>query len=173
MVPDLRKEDRFSGGFAYEQWPGHNFYAGVPLRAKNGVNIGVYSVLDGPPRQGGLDKDAKGFLREMSRIVIHYLESRAAKDSIQRGERMIRGLGSFVEGKATLTSSTNAFEDVPGQQEGALNETQQGMVLPPLLFGSCAHLDTQCDRVQRPADLRISLRIYEYILTPERYTNPA
>lgn len=128
IVPDLRKDGRFSGKFGYERWPDHSFYAGVPLRAKNGVNIGVYSVLDESPR-GDLDKDSKGFLREMARIVMHYLESRAAKDSIHRGERMIRGLGSFVEGKATLTSSTNAFEDVPGQQEGALNETQQGTPL--------------------------------------------
>lgn len=126
VVPNLRTDDRFHGRFGYEQWPDHSFYAGVPLRAKNGVNIGVYSVLDGSPR-GDLDKDSKGFLREMARIVMHYFESRAAKDSIHRGERMIRGLGSFVEGKATLTSSTNAFEDVPGQQEGSLNQAQQGI----------------------------------------------
>ncbi|KAK7749477.1 hypothetical protein SLS53_000051 [Cytospora paraplurivora] len=125
VVSDLRSDDRFSGGIVHEQWHGHNFYAGVPLRAKNGVNIGVYSVLDGPPRND-LDENSKSFLHDMSSIVMHYLESRAAKDSIHRGERMIRGLGSFVEGKSTLTSSTNAFEDEPGQQEGSLNQEQQG-----------------------------------------------
>ncbi|KUI71058.1 Peroxide stress-activated histidine kinase mak2 [Cytospora mali] len=129
IVPDLRKDGRFSGGRGKERWPDHGFYAGVPLRAKNGINIGVYSVLDESPRSD-LDKDSKGFLREMARIVMHYLESRAAKDSIHRGERMIRGLGSFVEGKATLTSSTNAFENVPGQKEGSLNETQQDVLTP-------------------------------------------
>ncbi|ROW08781.1 hypothetical protein VMCG_02899 [Cytospora schulzeri] len=142
VVPDFRKDDRFSGRFGYEQWADHTFYAGVPLRAKNGVNIGVYSVLDGS-RRSDLDKDSKGFLREMARIIMHYLESRAAKDSIHRGERMIRGLGSFVEGKTTITSSTNAFEDLPGQHEGTLNETQQGMQREQdAAFGKCVRNDS-------------------------------
>lgn len=128
VLPDLAQDERFSDAFFRQKWPQTRFYAGVPIRSKKGVNIGVYHVYDDSPRSeldlGDADKQ---FLRDMASIVWHHLESRAAIESIHRGERMVRGLGSFVEGQATLSSSTGQFQDAPGQEEGALNQRQQGL----------------------------------------------
>ncbi|KAL2291558.1 hypothetical protein FJTKL_12930 [Diaporthe vaccinii] len=128
VVPDLAQDERFSDAFFRQNWPQTRFYAGVPIRSKKGVNIGVYHVYDDLPRSeldlGDADKQ---FLRDMASIVWRHLESRAAVESIHRGERMVRGLGSFVEGQATLSSSTGQFQDAPGQEEGALNQRQQGL----------------------------------------------
>lgn len=128
IVPDLAQDERFSDAFCRQIWPKARFYAGVPIRSKKGVRIGVYHVYDDSPRSEVDFSDAdKQFLRDMADIVWHHIESRAAIDSIHRGERMVRGLGSFVEGQATLSSSTGQFQDTPGQDEGSLNQRQQGL----------------------------------------------
>lgn len=128
VVPDLAQDERFSDAFCRQVWPKTCFYAGVPIRSKKGVHVGVYHVYDDSPRNELDFSDAdKQFLRDMANIVWQHVESRAAIESIHRGERMVRGLGSFVEGQATLSSSTDQFQDMPGQEEGALNRRQQGM----------------------------------------------
>lgn len=128
VVPDLAQDERFSDAFCRQNWPQNRFYAGVPIRSKKGVHIGVYHVYDDSPRSELDFSDAdKQFLRDMADIVWNHVESRAAVERIHRGERMVRGLGSFVEGQATLSSSTGQFQDAPGQDEGALNQRQQGL----------------------------------------------
>lgn len=128
VVPDLDQDERFSDSFHKLNWPQTRFYAGVPIRSKKGIYIGVYHVFDDSPRTELDFSDAnKQFLRDMADIVWQHVESRAAIESIHRGERMVRGLGSFVEGQATLSSSTGQFQDAPGQDEGALNQRQQDM----------------------------------------------
>jgi hypothetical protein len=128
LVPDLTQDERFSDAFCTQIWPKARFYAGVPIRSKKGVEIGVYHVYDDSPRSeldfGDAEKD---FMRDMANIVWHHVESQAAIESIHRGERMVRGLGSFVEGQATLSSSTGRFQDAHKQEEGALNQKQQGL----------------------------------------------
>lgn len=128
VVPDLAQDERFYDAFHRLNWPQTRFYAGVPIRSKKGVHIGVYHVYDDSPRSELDFGDAnKQFLRDMADIVWHHVESRAAIESIHRGERLVRGLGSFVEGQATLSSSTGQFQDAPGQDEGALNQRQQDL----------------------------------------------
>lgn len=128
VVPDLTQEECFSDALCRQIWPEARFYAGVPIRSKKGVQFGVYHVYDDSPRGESEFSDAdRQFLRDMANIVWHHIESRAAIDSIHRGERMVRGLGSFVEGRSTLSSSTGQFQDAPGQEEGSLNQRQQGL----------------------------------------------
>lgn len=128
VVPDLVQDQRFSDAFCRQVWPETCFYAGVPICSKKGVRIGVYHVYDDSPRSELDFSDAdKQFMRDMANIVWKHVESRAAIESIHRGGRMVRGLGSFVEGQATLSSATDQFQDVPGQEEGALNRRQQGL----------------------------------------------
>lgn len=98
VVPDLAQDECFSDAFCRQVWPEARFYAGVPIRSKKGVQFGVYHVYDDSPRSELELSDAdKQFLRDMANIVWHHIESRAAIESIHRGERMTRGLGSFVE----------------------------------------------------------------------------
>lgn len=88
---------RHDARFAHLPAP-ERFYAGVPIRSPTGVNIGVYSVADDRPRPGGLTGEQVQFAREMSRTVMSYLEGRRSGGRERRGERMVRGLGRFVEG---------------------------------------------------------------------------
>ncbi|KAG8159499.1 hypothetical protein KVR01_010136 [Diaporthe batatas] len=128
VVPDLSQDECFAEAFCRQVWPKACFYAGVPIRSNKGINIGVYHVFDESPRDELQFSDAdKQFMRDMASITWQHVESRAAIESIHRGERMVRGLGSFVEGQATLSSSAEQFQDAPGQEEGSLNQRQQGL----------------------------------------------
>lgn len=128
VVANLAEDERFSDAFCRKNWPQTHFYAGVPIRSKKGVSIGVYHVYDDSPRSElDFGDNEKQFLRDMAIIVWRHIESRAAVENIHRGERMVRGLGSFVEGHATLSSSTGQFQDAPGQVEGSLNQKQQDL----------------------------------------------
>lgn len=102
------------------------FYVGVPIRSPAGINIGVYCVFDDKPRQS-VSADEIQFIRDMSRTIMDYLEAKRSHECYRREERMVRGLGSFVEGRATLSnwsqaSNPSSFQDIPGVQEGSLNK---------------------------------------------------
>lgn len=97
VVPDLAQDDRFCFRHYIYNAPYNRFYAGVPIRSAKGINIGVLCVLDDMPREG-LDEDAVQFLRDLSQNVMSYLEARRVRDAASRHEKMVRGLGSFVDG---------------------------------------------------------------------------
>lgn len=100
---------------------------GVPIVSKNGIRIGTYTVFDVRPRDG-LNEEEQQFLRDISDTTMRYLQSRVSIDSIHRGERMVRGLGSFVEGKASINSSDNGqIGDAAGQLEERLNVKRQSI----------------------------------------------
>lgn len=98
------------------------FYAAVPIRSKRGINIGVYCVIDTVPRKDWDDHSTQT-MRELSQTIMDYLELRRSKDEYRRSARMTRGLGSFVDGKAT---TAKWYEDVDNGvgREGALNNNQ-------------------------------------------------
>ncbi|KAG5984592.1 hypothetical protein E4U55_004143 [Claviceps digitariae] len=104
------------------------FYAAVPIRTKRGINIGVYCVLNESPGKSWTDENTQT-LRDISRLIMNYLESKRMGDLHRRNMRMNRGLGSFIEGKSTLSGWQSgpyeaAFVDQPAV-EGALNAKQQ------------------------------------------------
>ncbi|KAJ4290046.1 hypothetical protein N0V88_006849 [Collariella sp. IMI 366227] len=88
--------------FCQIQDPGRQFYAGVPIRSPAGINIGVYCVFDDTPRPEGLHEDQVHFIRELSVIIMDYLAYKRSHEWYHREQRMLRGLGSFVEGEAAL-----------------------------------------------------------------------
>lgn len=125
VVPDLVEDDRWSKHSCLVEWPFHRFYAGVPIVSRAGLRIGIYAIFDSTPRSG-LNEEEQQFLRDISDTTMRYFQSRAAIAESHRGERMVRGLGSFVEGKATISSIEHVdIDDNPGQQEGKLNVKQQ------------------------------------------------
>ncbi|KAH8892447.1 hypothetical protein GQ53DRAFT_822666 [Thozetella sp. PMI_491] len=130
-VLDLRKESRLNDS----PYPGTNdpdlrFYAGVPIRSRRGINIGVYSVFGSEARHA-LDSESISFLQDMSETIMRYLEMVAAATGHQRNVRMVRGLGSLVEGKGSMSEwwlgdNSASFADAAGG-EGALNTRQQNI----------------------------------------------
>lgn len=125
LIEDLGKDVRHCS----KPWcaPGSpaRFYAAVPIRSKRGINIGVYCVIDTVPRQDWNDRSTQ-IMRELSQTIMDYLELRRSKHEYRRSERMTRGLGSFVDGKATTTGWYEGVDDGMGG-EGALNTNQQSI----------------------------------------------
>ena len=73
------------------------FYAGVPLTTRLGHPIGVYNVTDDKPRSG-LNAQELRFLVDMGSIVVKHLEVIKNEVARARGERLVQGIGAFIEG---------------------------------------------------------------------------
>ncbi|KAH6651970.1 hypothetical protein BKA67DRAFT_537820 [Truncatella angustata] len=101
VVSDLVCDSRFCNRYDIEDPSNNRFYAGAPIRSPKGINIGVICVFGDKPRDG-LDSSQTKFLRDISQTIMQHWESKATATNFTKSVRMIRGLGSFVEGKATM-----------------------------------------------------------------------
>ncbi|CAD0107542.1 unnamed protein product [Aureobasidium uvarum] len=120
VVPDLSRDKRFSDK-TYTTHHGWRFYAGVPIVSPNGYKIGAYCVIDPEPRQS-LSSEEVAFMKDMATTVMIHLDMlRAQSESIKK-ERMVHGLGCFVEGKDTLGDwrPLGADLETPDQQDSSL-----------------------------------------------------
>ncbi|KAF4958685.1 hypothetical protein FSARC_10958 [Fusarium sarcochroum] len=97
IVPDCRLDKRFESRVYVKSEPGVRFYAGVPIFSRKGYKIGTYSVSDERPRDGLAIEDLK-FMQSVAQAVMEHLEW--ARDRVDRfkGERIVRGLATFIEG---------------------------------------------------------------------------
>ncbi|RDW93618.1 uncharacterized protein DSM5745_00940 [Aspergillus mulundensis] len=111
------------------------FYVGVPIITPRGNTVGSYAVLDPQPRPSGVDDRSIAFMRDMAATVMRYLDTMHLKYEHAQARKMIVGLGSFVEGKATLRDSwleSNEQDGARGRTgdeavEGLLNKRQQDL----------------------------------------------
>ncbi|CAD0083373.1 unnamed protein product [Aureobasidium vineae] len=120
VVPDLSKDERFNDK-TYTTDHGWRFYAGVPIVSPNGYKIGAYCVIDPEPRES-LSSEEVAFMKDMATTVMIHLDMlRSQSESIKK-ERMVHGLGCFVEGKDTLGDwrALGADLETPDQQDSSL-----------------------------------------------------
>lgn len=119
VVPDLATDPRFHDRPYIHGRPFNRFYAGVPIRSPgpDGINIGVYCVFDTRPRPEGLCSDEVRFLQDISRTVTAHLDCRASLENYRKSERMVRGMGNFVEGSDSLTPAASAPGRGPGHSK--------------------------------------------------------
>ncbi|KIY03509.1 uncharacterized protein Z520_00200 [Fonsecaea multimorphosa CBS 102226] len=95
VVSDISTHEKYkTRGYAGR---GVSFYCGVPITTQMGHVIGVYNVTDDKPRQS-LSATELHFLLDMSVIVIQHLEGVRNDRARMRGERLIYGIGTFIEG---------------------------------------------------------------------------
>ncbi len=73
-VPDAATDERFADNPLVEGDPKIRFYAGTPLRAENGHNLGTLCVIDRVPRR--LTATQRDGLRELGRQVMRRIEVR-------------------------------------------------------------------------------------------------
>ncbi|KAK8002317.1 impB/mucB/samB family protein [Apiospora arundinis] len=109
VVPDCRNDERFHTRPYVASEPGVRFYAGVPIISRNGHKIGAYAVSDERPRHG-LTIEELQFMQGVAQAVMEHLEW--AQDRVDRckGERIVRGLASFIgdsQSKDQCASSTD------------------------------------------------------------------
>jgi len=76
IVEDATQDERFHDNPLVTGNPNAKFYAGMPLKTSNGMNIGTLCLLDTKPRQ--LTEEQKTALRLLARQVIKELELRKA-----------------------------------------------------------------------------------------------
>jgi signal transduction histidine kinase len=126
-IADMTADERTAGTLYCNGWPDNRFYAGVPIRTHRGIDIGFLCVLDDAPREG-LDEISVRLMQDVSSLIMLRFEARRSAESYQRADRMVRGLGSFVEGQATIMTGwqeeRNQSSHVP-TGEGEPNQNQQ------------------------------------------------
>lgn len=110
---------------------GVNFYCGVPLKTRLGHVIGVYTVTDDKPRNG-LSPDELHFMVDMATIVVEHLEAVKNNRARARGERLIHGIGTFIEGQAANADDDpqemaghTPNSDVPMSKNGQTRNSQR------------------------------------------------
>ncbi|KAK4899214.1 hypothetical protein LTR27_003445 [Elasticomyces elasticus] len=104
IINDLDEDTQFCGKPYVTDGPKAKFYAGVPITTDKGVNIGAYCCLDDRKRVDGLDANGIIFLQDMAKTVMTHLEMVRAKSEQDRSTRMVKSLGAFVEGAASMQS---------------------------------------------------------------------
>lgn len=100
IIPDCRLDARVSDKDYVTSEPGVRFYAGVPITTRNGYRIGVFAVSDDKPRDG-LNAAEIRAMEDISEAVMEHLELAKESDDRSKGERMVRGLTSFIERSST------------------------------------------------------------------------
>lgn len=132
VVPDLTQDPNFKDHPDVTSYPNIRFLASSPIISPKGIVIGAYTVLDDKPRTS-LDSTTSKFLLDMGTTVMEYLVSARSRSQHLRSERMIVGIGSFLEGKGSLRNSwleaTGKLNYLKGEYgddiEGGINKTQQ------------------------------------------------
>ncbi|OQD82382.1 hypothetical protein PENANT_c022G04500 [Penicillium antarcticum] len=132
VVLDLSKNERFEHRQVLSAFSDVKFYAAVPIISPRGYTIGAYSVMDTEPRTSNPDQYDLQFMRDMAGTIMEHLAVEQSALKNYQAERMIVGLGSFVEGRSTLRDSWReanaqyAASEQSGEPiEGQLNIQQQ------------------------------------------------
>ncbi|RDW82703.1 hypothetical protein BP6252_03815 [Coleophoma cylindrospora] len=102
IIHDLEQDETTKDKSYVQAGPKIRFYAGVPIVTRQGHFIGSYCVLDDRPRLD-ISKEELTFLKDMSETIMEHLENIAVRGDHQRGEKMVKGLGLFVEGHSSIT----------------------------------------------------------------------
>ncbi|KAJ6140226.1 hypothetical protein N7471_006712 [Penicillium samsonianum] len=131
IVPDLSLDDKFKEHPDVTGGPNIRFLVCSPIISPKGIVIGSYTILDNKPH-GPLGTDLVKFLTDIATTVMDYLDATRSQAQHLRGERMIVGLGSFLEGKGSLRNSWLSATDDPrsldqdkDHTEGHINQEQQ------------------------------------------------
>ncbi|KAJ5033094.1 hypothetical protein NUH16_003224 [Penicillium rubens] len=131
---DMSQDKRFRSSDLQAALSGMRFYAAVPIISPRGFKIGALSVMDSKARLCGPDQHSLQFMRDMAATVMEHLAMKETTLRNHRAERMIVGLGSFVEGRSTLRDSwheahaQHAASERSGEStEGQLNIEQQDL----------------------------------------------
>ncbi|KAK5674019.1 hypothetical protein LTS10_013226 [Elasticomyces elasticus] len=140
IINDLDDDSQFCGKPYVTDGPKAKFYAGVPITTAKGVNIGAYCCLDDRRRVGGLDAKGIEFLKDMAKTVMTHLEMVRAKSEQDRSTRMVKSLGAFVEGAASM----QGWEKETGRRDyrrvgGRSGSPAKRLTMEPVPFSSTAN----------------------------------
>ncbi|KAH7411899.1 hypothetical protein DE146DRAFT_603098 [Phaeosphaeria sp. MPI-PUGE-AT-0046c] len=136
FIPDCRLDPRFADRDYVKGEPGVRFYAGVPIITKAGHRIGVYAVSDEKPRDSISAAEVR-FMQDVAAAVMEHLELAKDSDDRIKGERMVKGLTSFIERSSMVEmreESNGRSTTMNRQTENARLQTldeEEGVPAPP------------------------------------------
>ncbi|TGO47660.1 hypothetical protein BCON_0268g00080 [Botryotinia convoluta] len=102
VMNDLSAIEKYKNRPYIAEWPHMRYYAEVPIYSPENIVIGTYCVVDNKPRMEGLDEEGFIILNEIAKAVMSHLVLIEKQDHLERGEKMVKGLGLFVAGKSNL-----------------------------------------------------------------------
>ncbi|WPG98563.1 Hypothetical protein R9X50_00135500 [Acrodontium crateriforme] len=100
IIRDFCADPKFSNRPYVMGYPHMRSYAEVLLTSASGWVIGSYCVVDTKPRN--FDAREIGVLREVASTIMTHLDLMKGKIELNRVERLVRGLGSYVAGHSGL-----------------------------------------------------------------------
>jgi PAS domain S-box-containing protein len=96
IVPDLRKDARFSGNPLVTATEGMRFYAGALLNTPEGLPLGTVCVLDTSPRPEGLSARQIRALRALAAQTMAHLELRRSAAALRESESRFRDMADHA-----------------------------------------------------------------------------
>ena len=128
VVPDATQDERFVDNALVIGEPGIRFYAGAPLRTREGFNLGSLCIIDTTPR--GFSEQEMAGLSDLAALVVDEMELRQAARGLQaeveerkRNEERLRLLESVVVNANDAILITEAEPiDEPGPRILYVNE---------------------------------------------------
>ena len=128
VINDLTKDEAFKDKCIVTGHPFVRFLAAVPLRTPlHSMVIGNYIVVDDKPRDG-LNQEEIQFMMDMGVTVMDYLEAARVNQKEGRAQRMVKAVGLFIQGKASLRDWW-LEEGYKGQQSKAKKRVRKGVAL--------------------------------------------
>lgn len=143
--------------FYYSAFYGANnsdSYAGVPIRSPAGYIIGIYSIVDDKPRYDFGEQDLN-ILKDLAATVMDHLILGTVRGRHHRADRMVKGLGLFVDGKASLRDwwlKSGHLEKGPTTKDDGRLKAQADKE-----FGPRTEVMLDSDNQQNEIPLRMSL----------------
>ncbi|KAK4996724.1 hypothetical protein LTR66_003724 [Elasticomyces elasticus] len=124
-VLDMPKDERFQDLPFVQSEPFFKYYCGVPLRTKNGVNIGSLFALDDKVREP-LSSTNLSFLSIMADNVMTHLEASKEKEQRRQALNMNVCLAAFVDRKYQKGGQKKRTKraDTSGKSEALLLHSQ-------------------------------------------------
>jgi GAF domain-containing protein len=95
VIPDATRDVRFADNRLVIDEPGIRFYAGMPVRSREGLNVGTLCVIDRQPRLGLLEHQRLA-LEAIARQASTLLELRRTSAELAAAMRGVRALSSVL-----------------------------------------------------------------------------
>ena len=113
-VPDLSLDPRFSPLSVVSGPPYYRYYAGTPIRTKDGVNIGSVAIMDLKPREN-LSMDHEKCLGDLAEHVMNFLDINRQAMFGRKSLRLGQGFQAFMAGKDRINDTK--LSEIPTHPE--------------------------------------------------------
>ncbi|KAF7595688.1 hypothetical protein BBP40_005132 [Aspergillus hancockii] len=121
VIPDLMQDSRFDS--YRSEFPNDRSYVAVPIRSPAGVVIGSIGGYGDNSRDNVDDTQARLLHDRAATVMVHLAMLRTMREE-RRGERMIKALGVFMEGKSSIDEWS---VPTPPEEESPVLEPQDSV----------------------------------------------